>query len=734
MILAKIIKCRSRLLYLTLILVALSGCTSVPVKHEELKQRGISLDSKDYFKNENFRLKFEKEWRNDKAPEVGLALAGGGTKAGDFALGVLQGLEESKIMDKVDIMSTVSGGGYAALWYYTRVINEINKSYIEAFVDCLPSKYSIYVKEGCENPTYVCPPKNRTNYLDANGDPYRHQNYLRGYQDVFSSGSDLLGNKSFNYNTFEDQDRLINDIGMLSAKTLGAAVVNVIPNILFDWQVPLSPSRNAYAKGIARTFGAIPPSCSDNVNSCDSEGKWRAEGDINAAKNIKFEDMKRVYIENRAPMWIINATAGEDRTPWDFKSQQDPELTVFEFTPYGSGSGIYGYDNPPDWLSPFEAVIASAAFLDSQQKNVSKPPLRNLFSAFMELSTLNWGSSYINPKASWPNVAIHEILPWPLYYFHKFNAGSDSMYLHLSDGGQSEDLGAYSLIRRKLSKIIISDHSHDRAGLMDDVCRLKVTLGKNGLYLHIPGLKNFDMVCSPKENQNGDKLHGYDIFNWDHPVLLGCVTSNKDEINCIRSVTEKDSNYYFAQLFIIKPALADKKLKSAITDVASICRIKDKDGSITEECRNVVSSKCEFLMANSIYLPQKNVQFIDSDNPWKFEDYQSCELLGFIVENAFKGLGINSTDGCPHFPQYSTITMTLKSSPWMYGASRELGRRYARQLGWFFQADKAINDSRFIEALRFQADHPIEDKITIPKFMNAAKSGEPRDCSELGSK
>lgn len=70
-------------------------------------------------------------------------------------------------------------------------------------------------------------------------------------------------------------------------------------------------------------------------------------------------------------MWIINTTAGEDRSPWDFKKALPPELTVFEFTPYSSGSGLYGYQNKllHAKLSPVEAVVASAAFFDSQQKN-----------------------------------------------------------------------------------------------------------------------------------------------------------------------------------------------------------------------------------------------------------------------------------------------------------------------------------------------------------------------------
>lgn len=58
-----------------------------------------------------------------EAPELGLALAGGGIKAADFSIGVLQGLIEAGVMERVDAVSTVSGGGYAALWYFSRLLN-----------------------------------------------------------------------------------------------------------------------------------------------------------------------------------------------------------------------------------------------------------------------------------------------------------------------------------------------------------------------------------------------------------------------------------------------------------------------------------------------------------------------------------------------------------------------------------------------------------------------------------
>ncbi len=48
----------------------------------------------------------------EAASVVGLALSGGGIRSAAFCLGVLQALSKTEVLNKVDYMSTVSGGGY----------------------------------------------------------------------------------------------------------------------------------------------------------------------------------------------------------------------------------------------------------------------------------------------------------------------------------------------------------------------------------------------------------------------------------------------------------------------------------------------------------------------------------------------------------------------------------------------------------------------------------------------
>ena len=513
---------------------------------------------------------------------LGLALAGGGTKAADFSMGVLQGLSETKVINQVNVISSVSGGGYAALWFYSRLLNPKNQKNQELlsdriapfYDDCLAIRYKkeIFGEQSKED---ECP--DYTTFViekdPLDPDPYRHQNYIRGYQDIFSSGTDSLGQSAFNMGTDEDKRRRTNDLGQLAIKTVGAAVVNFIPNIVFDWELPLSPSRAAYKKGILRTFGAeVEP-----LDKSESLSETRPEGDVEWVKNnLTFDLLKEAYKDGKVPLWIINTTAGENRFLLNFEAPSPLSYTSYEITPFGAGSGQYDYceyngkcvsagtsepinqkydEHLPRVGKVTDAVIMSAAFFDEQQR-VFSPRLNGIFKPIQSLLTLNWGYSLKNPRVSDANQLVHKILPWPFYYWHGFN-GADSVNVRMSDGGQSENLGAYALIRRKVSDIIISDHSQDRSGQMSDICILKNNLQQfqsEPLYLHVPGLKNLEDVCKGKEVTPGYKL-GYNIFEWNNPILLGCVSKSKEVNSCTDEAMVQN------RLYIIKPAVPEPNLK-----------------------------------------------------------------------------------------------------------------------------------------------------------------------------
>ncbi|MDF0733055.1 patatin-like phospholipase family protein [Pseudomonas entomophila] len=671
-------------------------------------------------------------------PTLGVALAGGGTKAAGFSLGVLKGLVASGQMAHVQVISSVSGGSYAAYWYYARLVLDdpafeqdvpTREAFRKSmFLDCLPSRY-----QGVNGPSEEhwalgypppCPQPNNTNllmisadktYKDAGQrqhdqmnidralaalnrpelgkDPYRAQNYLRGYQDIFSTGRNLFGAHAFDYNTTEDDLRFINETVEMIPLMLGSIVLNSVANLAFDWNINLSSTQHAYAKGIERTYGASAPDCELQPDACITTlfgNSVRLQGDTRRALSLSFAQLRRAYEVKGAPLWIINATAGEDRSVLDRHGQMDFALSAFEMGAYQYGSGLYGYRTGQlDGVTPARAVAASAAFLDSQQKVKAEPPWRNLGNALLKLAAQDWGLSVRNPRYTSDTLFyLHHLLPFPLYHADRLADASHSTYLHLSDGGMSENLGAYALVRRRVSTLIISDHSMDRAGWMADICRLKEGLEGQGLSLLLPGLSSLETQCRVVKLE----ATGYDIHAWEHPVLVGCIVPQAlAGQGCERLPENRRDGPYSARVFVIKPSLGMPSMREHVRAIGQACA-GSRDA---EDCLDAVRAAC--TTPNSLH---------DGSPLWRGAAAAPCEVFGFIGKN-FGKRGGTASDGCPHYPQYNTATVTLDSSPWIYGAMRELAAYYTARIRWFFPEGGAVDAQRFAEELRYQRQHPL---------------------------
>ena len=64
-------------------------------------------------------------------PKVGLALSGGGIRSATFALGVLQALHQLGLLNSVQLLSTVSGGGYIGSWLISAFRNGQKEAALE---------------------------------------------------------------------------------------------------------------------------------------------------------------------------------------------------------------------------------------------------------------------------------------------------------------------------------------------------------------------------------------------------------------------------------------------------------------------------------------------------------------------------------------------------------------------------------------------------------------------------
>lgn len=65
---------------------------------------------------------------NNKKSALGLALSGGGIRSAAYSLGVLKQLSDSGALEQVDVISSVSGGGYAAYWLYNKEFQEVSRN------------------------------------------------------------------------------------------------------------------------------------------------------------------------------------------------------------------------------------------------------------------------------------------------------------------------------------------------------------------------------------------------------------------------------------------------------------------------------------------------------------------------------------------------------------------------------------------------------------------------------
>ncbi|EFX59918.1 hypothetical protein DAPPUDRAFT_346417, partial [Daphnia pulex] len=123
--------------------------------------------------------------RAEDAKKSGLALAGGGTKAASYSMGILSTLasDEKNALAEMTAISSVSGGGYAALFLYSKLMlgtNDPSLKPADYFKDCIPSAYQgLLPDEAAHLPDQpLCDTQTRQR------DEFRFQQFVRCRQDV----------------------------------------------------------------------------------------------------------------------------------------------------------------------------------------------------------------------------------------------------------------------------------------------------------------------------------------------------------------------------------------------------------------------------------------------------------------------------------------------------------------------------------------------------------------------
>jgi hypothetical protein len=614
---------------------------------------------------------------------VGVALAGGGTKAASYAMGVLAAIADTdKGFEQIKSISSVSGGGYAAFYLYSKMLlrdsnqSETKTTVKDYFNDCMPDIYGNVLPHPYNGAAPVC--------SSAVKEKFRFQQFVRCRQDVLENDcKQQLGHHDYD----EYENSSINTAGLLTA-TVFTFAPNLITGTIFDWPVNLSPTRNAYLQGIGTAYGLYPrnasalaetsniiTTCNDaNFLNCDKSSEYaqlRREG-------LGFGDLRTLMQKSNGtlPIWYINATASKGRSlfRWALNGKRDFTKYTLQMSPYGAYSGFYGmipdYDKQLDLL---EGVTAAAAFFDPNEI-AARQPWRMGLAVVQHLAAFDWGQDITNPNVypSWR--AVHNFMPIPTYYLDgalRYLAGSNdyqhSVYIRLIDGGNNDDLGAYTLIEAGMKHIVISDHAQDgkkekvKGGSQEilakmvDLCLLHNEIALRSAEkgeprkLLIPSLENFEEhcheflresectneTCKATVKQNNSRLDegGYPILEWKYPVVLGCITSFDDALGECNK--EKD-----VRVYLLKPALDLQTFvgKYLPPDAAG------KNKVTKEAC------------------PENNSGV--------------CEVAAYIAD-WYNTHGKGST--LHPFPQDGTVKVTFASSGKIYGAYRELARSQMRE-------------------------------------------------------
>ncbi|MFM0061386.1 hypothetical protein PQR64_37905 [Paraburkholderia phytofirmans] len=606
---------------------------------------------------------------------LGVALSGGGAKASSFGMGILAGLADSDELGMVDFISSVSGGSYAAYFYYAHEIfprlrhDREPPVASELFADCIRASGLYEVTPDIEERlkhSGMCPDRRKPDEFKIS-DHYKFQEFAGCMQDIFRPS----------LCTFKHTPDGSGVPGYAIIGTLGFAPISNITNTLFDWGLGVSASAQTYKNGIGIAYGStisesfefVPARSGKPVLCKNADSKTHVDTDEIAEvldcqagtfepkpEALTFEELrvgllKAAAAGNRLPYWIVNATAPRHRSGlgWLLAVDRQVDNDIFEFTALTHGSPRYGYVSTPASLhkmTVLDAVAASAAFLDANQQSYTGYK-RGFIGLGLHIANLDWGLDIRNYNVSDDRAKVHRVLPYPINLLDGAfsmagapDAEEDrvrSVYIRLIDGGNSDDLGAYSLIKRNTRNILISDAAQDESGKFEDVCKMRsiLKLAPQGTprFLYLPGLQSLAAHCDSE-----DDGMSYDIHHWsiDFPVLLGCVRALEqpaDSEHPCANLADTD-----IRLFVVKPAV----------DIPRFLRNQWKG------LENPITS-C--WLANEASSSENDIRLLN------------CETSLHIQANW-------EPSQCLSFPQNKTVNMTANSSKTLYSAYRELARQY----------------------------------------------------------
>jgi hypothetical protein len=445
--------------------------------------------------------------------EIGVALEGGGTKTAPFALGVLAGLHDLGLLeDRVAAIASVSGGSYAASYFYNRwfdrLASDANVSdtgtYEEWFRSCIPSYFIENGYFGTDDSglpaavrAYECGEKVWKDGHLVNSTPRPYGEYFKpeyvrmGH--VWTNHDLLRGDAPGDLTTDEDLrwHQWLDAVDQV-VESAASTPFSLIARNLFRWPFSSAPTKLAYKLGLERQYGYSPRD-------------WAAAGDTDLShlastlsSRCETRTLKR-FAEMlndqtpalrargmRVPKWIAASSAPGSigLNDWLTAPASDSLRMQYELTWDGHGSGVYGYafeppedflevcGRRPDGMPMLDAVVASAAFADDDQLAVVGQPDRVAASATLHFLNIEWFTELRNFNVGEGERLGAVVMPWPLYLTQTVR-WNKTPYVHLQDGGNTDNGALLPLLRRGYRTIVYSHSETDRTAQWKAICRLK---------------------------------------------------------------------------------------------------------------------------------------------------------------------------------------------------------------------------------------------------------------------
>ncbi|WP_348944427.1 hypothetical protein ABHF33_13475 [Chitinibacter sp. FCG-7] len=743
--------------FLTTCLLLISGCTTIqpakdgwaerPTGEKIFVPRGVAEVSEQSFR----QAVKEPDWVNAPTNRIGLALSGGGSKAGSFSMGVLAGLDDldyfapsknkAEQKPKVAFISSVSGGSYAAYFLFQKIItnqllnDDLNKSHNGTTLNSLFQDGVTYTHLHEKKGEVFDPQLRRIipmgkpdlgNSIDDSegGLLNRYQSVVRCAQDI------LIPGRCADDVTSKDSARTWTSNASMLLPTLLTAPAHHLFNSVFDTGINVAPTRIVYERGIGLTYGSTPLPTYSPPNPpgkfisarlpCPKTDQHTALKMTNCHVNdrgeldpnsIDFPTLNTAWSElgengsDELPFWVIQATATKYRSlgGWLAKMERDAFIDSFEFTPLSFGSRRYGFvPKAYDSMTVLDAVVSSAAFFDANQQVYRKRWQSFPLGVVQHTFNLNWGKDIPNYNVSDSRRNIHRLLPLPIAWLDSVvdNASlpeyehdrNRSAFIRLIDGGSSENTAAISALRRGLKTLIIVDAAEDRDGQFADLCFLKHSLEK---------LDKSDVPILLPHAQKAQEVHLYVPVLQEFSEHCNDVREGGDSFYDLQAEKKSQTPAILACL------MAGKENKSCtgedvltrilvIKPSVDFDRVKQEWPSLEDEAP-IGLKRC--VQNHTLYTANSSNEDCAKTGSIACRQALPCEVARLLFNYGAKGMK-------EHFPQTTTVATTGNSSPTLYASYRELARQIVVNSRTAVEAAAQSDGMEFERLLVEQENHP----------------------------